>query len=143
VSLWGTTQPTIPNTSVWSDEDKYKGDAATITIGSTVTGSPSKVENSGSTKDVILDFTLEKGDAFVYEDFTPEQLADLRVGNTEGNTEGNTIGNTIGNTENNTLNNTAGNTVGNTVGNTLNNTDENTIGNTEGNTEGNTIGNHG
>ena len=81
------------------------------------------------------------GDPFEYSDFTVEQLADLRVGNTTGNTAGNTTGNTVGNTDNNTAGNTTGNITGNITGNTEGNQEGNTEGNTVGNTEGNTIGN--
>lgn len=55
-----------------------------LQVGTTTTGEAGEaaaVTNSGSSSNAILNFTIpkgEKGDAFTYEDFTPEQLADLK-----------------------------------------------------------------
>ena len=69
---------------------RFKGDAATITVGTVTTGAAgtqAAVVNSGTTGDAILDFTIpkgdkgvkgDKGDPFTYEDFTSEQLAALK-----------------------------------------------------------------
>lgn len=61
-----------------------RGEAATIEVGKVVTlgaGSNATVENEGTGQDAVLTFGIPKGDkgeAFTYEDFTPEQLAGLK-----------------------------------------------------------------
>lgn len=63
------------------------GQNATIEIGTVVSGSTPSITNSGTLINAVLDFVLpkgDKGDAFTYEDFTPEQL-DYIIGKIQEN----------------------------------------------------------
>jgi hypothetical protein len=68
-----TATPTVPSQLVgqWSTPVQVsgttglQGTAATIRIGSVTVGSPTSVTNSGTNQDVVLNFTLEKGQSGV------------------------------------------------------------------------------
>lgn len=64
--------------------NSLKGEPATIEVGTVTTGEPGTeviIENTGSKTNAVFDFIIplgKKGDAFTYDDFTEEQLADLK-----------------------------------------------------------------
>lgn len=61
--LWNDTAPTYGNDSVWEDEDKYRGQAAAITIGTVeaVVQGEESVINVGSPNDAVFNFKLPIG----------------------------------------------------------------------------------